>query len=95
MRVKNPDEFGLTIRDRRRALKLSQAELAEKIGVTRQWVIAVERGKGSTELELALKAATALGLKIDLSTRESVDRPERTTRVDVGAIIDRARRGSS
>lgn len=93
MLVKNPKEVGLAIKDQRRALGLSQAELAAKMGVSRQWVIGVERGKRSTELDFVLKALSALGLKVDLSARESAPRPAKATRVDVGAILDRAREG--
>jgi putative transcriptional regulator len=44
---------------------MTQAELAEKIGVTRQTVIAIEGGKYSPSLEMAFEIAHALGRPLD------------------------------
>lgn len=50
-----------------RALRgdMTQAELASKLGVTRQTVIAIEQGKYSPSLELAFQLARALGVRLD------------------------------
>lgn len=45
--------------------QMTQAELAEKIGVTRQTVIAIEGGKYSPSLEMAFEIAHALGRPLD------------------------------
>jgi len=45
--------------------EMTQAELAERIGVTRQTVIAIEHGKHSPSLEAAFKIAEALGAQLD------------------------------
>lgn len=45
--------------------ELTQAELAERIGVTRQTVIAIEQGKYSPSLELAFQIAQVFGVPID------------------------------
>ena len=37
--------------------EMTQAELAEKVGVTRQTVIAIEQGKYSPSLEVAFRVA--------------------------------------
>ena len=44
MLVRTPADLGAVIRDRRKQLKLDQAALAKQIGVSRQWVIEIERG---------------------------------------------------
>jgi putative transcriptional regulator len=44
---------------------MTQAELAEACGVTRQTIIALEAGKYSPSLELAFKLAHALGRTLD------------------------------
>ena len=44
---------------------LTQAELAERIGVTRQTVIAIEQGKYSPTLEMAFQIARVFGISID------------------------------
>jgi len=62
--------FGRALRARRRALDLSQDTVAELIGVNRRVVGELERGKGSVRLEIALGAARALGLDLELRARE-------------------------
>jgi transcriptional regulator with XRE-family HTH domain len=60
----NPAVIGALVRERREAAGLTQTQLAERIGASRFWVAAFERGKPSAELGLALKAVQALGLAI-------------------------------
>lgn len=45
--------------------EMTQAELAERIGVTRQTVIAIEQGKYSPSLELAFQIARVFGVPLD------------------------------
>lgn len=45
--------------------ELTQAELAERIGVTRQTVIAIEQGRYSPSLELAFQIAHVLNVPLD------------------------------
>lgn len=47
------------------ASPMTQAELAQRCGVTRQTIIALEAGKYSPSLELAFKLAAALGRSLD------------------------------
>lgn len=54
-----------SIRDVRKIHKLSQAELAGKVGVTRQTIVAMERGTYSPSLELAFRLAHSLDRPID------------------------------
>ena len=44
--------------------EMTQAELAERIGVTRQTVIAIEQGKYSPTLELAFQIANVFGVPL-------------------------------
>jgi putative transcriptional regulator len=44
--------------------EMTQEQLAEKAGVTRQTIIAIEGGKYSPSLELAFKISLAFGLPI-------------------------------
>ncbi|KQQ95648.1 MULTISPECIES: helix-turn-helix transcriptional regulator [Microbacteriaceae] len=50
---------------RAQAGEMTQAQLAERIGVTRQTVIAIEQGRYSPTLELAFQIAGALGVRLD------------------------------
>ena len=44
---------------------MTQAELARRLGVTRQTVIAIEQGRYSPSLETAFQIARALGVPLD------------------------------
>jgi putative transcriptional regulator len=44
--------------------EMTQAELAKRVGVTRQTIIALERGKYSPSLDLAFKIAQAFEREI-------------------------------
>ena len=45
--------------------EMTQADLAERIGVTRQTVIAIEQGKYSPSLELAFQIARVFDVPLD------------------------------
>jgi putative transcriptional regulator len=45
--------------------EMTQADLAERIGVTRQTVIAIEQGRYSPSLEMAFRIANVLGVRLD------------------------------
>lgn len=45
--------------------EMTQQQLAEKVGVTRQTIIAMEQGKYSPSLELAFRIALAFGVPIE------------------------------
>lgn len=53
------------IAELRKEKKLSQAELAEIVGVTRQTITSIETGKYIASLPLAYKIAKYFGLKIE------------------------------
>lgn len=45
--------------------EMTQADLAERVGVTRQTVIAIEQGRYSPSLEMAFQIARAFGVPLD------------------------------
>jgi putative transcriptional regulator len=45
--------------------EMTQAELADRVGTTRQTIIAIEQGKYSPSLEVAFRIAHALGVPLD------------------------------
>ena len=69
MRAATSTDFGHVLRARRTTLKLTQEDLAGVIGVNRRVLIELERGKGTVRLEIALEAARALGLDVELLPR--------------------------
>lgn len=53
------------IRERRKEEGLSQADLAAELGVTRQTINAIERGRYDPSLELAFKLAAYFDCRIE------------------------------
>ena len=45
--------------------EMTQEELAKKVGVTRQTIIAMEKGKYSPSLELAFRIAREFGVSLE------------------------------
>ncbi len=45
--------------------EMTQAELAERVGVTRQTIIAIEQGRYSPSLEMAFQIASAFSVPLD------------------------------
>jgi putative transcriptional regulator len=45
--------------------EMTQAELADRVGVTRQTIIAIEQGKYSPSLEMAFQIAGAFDVRLD------------------------------
>ena len=80
--VRTARDLGAVVRDARLRRGWTQAELANRIGVSRQWVIALERGKASAELGIALRAVAALGMVADL-----VEEPDRHTGIDLDRLL--------
>jgi putative transcriptional regulator len=45
--------------------EMTQAELAEKVGVTRQTIVAIEQGRYSPSLEVAFRIAAVFGKPLE------------------------------
>ena len=88
MFVRTPADLGAVIRDRRKQLKLDQSTFAKKVGVSRQWVIEVERGHARAELALVLRALDALDINLDASAEKT--KTSVPAAVDINAIVAKA-----
>ena len=69
--------------------EMTQAELAERIGVTRQTVIAIEQGRYSPSLEVAFQIARVLKVPLDdvfqyPDSQEEANESDRSERVRPG-----------
>lgn len=60
-----PTKVTNSIRALRTAHGVTQADLATRIGVTRQTVIAIEQGRYSPTLEMAFQIARVFGVPLD------------------------------
>lgn len=90
MQLRRPADIGQLIREHRRQQGLDQAELAQRIHVSRQWVVEVEKGKPRAEIGLILRALNALGLYLSAQS-EAQPSPLTTDKIpsiDIDAVLD-------
>ena len=94
MRLRTATDIGAAIRQKRKALGLDQGTLAERVGVSRQWVVDVEKGKPRAALRLVLRTLEVLG--VELWTEESAPAAVRGALpgagIDLGRVLE-AHRG--
>ena len=76
--IHNAKDLGAAIRDRRLALGLDQAELANRVGVSRAWIIDIEKGKPKASVELVLRTLHILGVQFIANTAS----PDTITDID-------------
>ncbi|MGV7215748.1 helix-turn-helix domain-containing protein [Bradyrhizobium sp. UFLA05-112] len=62
--ITTSQEYGALIRQKRKALGLTQDELAERCGVGVRFIVDLESGKPSCQLGKALTAAAEVGLRL-------------------------------
>ena len=73
MGLKTSVDIGALVKDRRKALSLTQAELAEQVGVKRLWIGELERGNDAASLGLILKTFMALNISLSADAEIAVD----------------------
>jgi HTH-type transcriptional regulator/antitoxin HipB len=92
--LRTPADIGALLKERRRILAIDQAELGQKIGVSRLWVNQVERGKAGASLGLVLRALSAVGVEMTGRATEEPVNPSAGSPVtgpDINAIVANAR----
>lgn len=65
-------DVGAIIAGERRAQGLTQHDLAQRMGVSRGSVVALESPNGNPRLITLLRAVSALGLRLDISSDSSL-----------------------
>jgi len=91
MRIRTPTDLGAVIRDRRKKLQLDQKSLADKVGVSRQWIVEVEKGKPRAEIGLVLRTVEELGINLAADEPKHVTSQMSPPPVDIDSIITAAR----
>src|SRR5687767_4511112 len=95
MNLRTARDLGVLIRDERRRQGLDQKGLAQRVGVSRQWLIEMEKGKPGAAVGLVLRTLNALGLAVRVEGPGGAR--ERAAfsgaLVDIDAVIEQARRG--
>jgi transcriptional regulator with XRE-family HTH domain len=67
--IRSAEDFGACLLSRRKELGLTQSQVADVIGVNRRVLSELEHGKATVQLQIALDAALAVGLDIQLTQR--------------------------
>ncbi len=93
-KLRTPDDLGNIIRQRRRMLAWDQAKLALEVGVSRRWIIEIEKGKPRAELHLVLRTLNVLGIGLDATPFEASSdgpdaSPSRIVIPDINRVIER------
>ena len=91
MLIRTPADLGAAVRDRRKQLGLDQSTFAKRIGVSRQWLIGVERGHARAALGLVLRAIDALGIRLDASMEQTSRGGSAGSAIDIDAIVANAK----
>lgn len=71
--LRNAPQLSRALRDRRRALNLTQEEVADRAGVSQQWLSGFENGKASSGTHRMMRVAAVLGLSLALHERPRTD----------------------
>jgi HTH-type transcriptional regulator / antitoxin HipB len=70
MILKTLKDFGLVLREARRSKKLTQSQLAQKLGTNQEWISNLETGRiENPSLGTILRAFAALGVNLNADTR--------------------------
>ncbi|MCS7106088.1 MAG: helix-turn-helix domain-containing protein [Candidatus Aenigmarchaeota archaeon] len=83
IRILSNVKVGVILRERRLELKLSQKQLAKKLGVSREHLRDVELGKRCFSVKMFRKILKVLGLNIKSLLKEIVKNDERYTEIDL------------
>ncbi len=73
--MRSQRELASVVEQRRRERGLTQAELAERVGVSRQWVNALEAAEGNPTFTNLLAVLASLDLSLDIVEMTSAQRP--------------------
>lgn len=81
MKANTVRDLGALVRSARRAQGLTQADLAKRLGVSRDWVVRLEQGHPRLEAQRVLDALVVLGLTLDVAELEARPAPRTAKKV--------------
>lgn len=73
MQLHTVRDVGAAAREARVRLKLTQAEVALRAGVSREWLVRLEQGHPRLEMQLVLDTLAVLGLALTVGESEPAD----------------------
>jgi len=77
MVISQPQDLGAVLKRGRAAKRLTQQQLADMLGVTRQWVASVENGAPTARLGLVIDALKCVDLLLETRVDDSQDLVDR------------------
>ncbi|WP_417842129.1 helix-turn-helix transcriptional regulator [Terasakiella sp.] len=69
MKILSTTDIGRAIRNKRKAMKLNQGQLAKRLAVSQPWISDVENGKDTVSLGGVLRVLAHLGLSVHVDDR--------------------------
>jgi y4mF family transcriptional regulator len=64
------EQLGLTIKNRRKELGITQPHLAELAQISTNTLYKIERGQGNPSLEIMIKIANVLGMEVKMEVKK-------------------------
>ena len=92
MRIRTRTELGALLRSERERQKMTQQQLANRIGTSRRWVSAIETGAENPTLDLLLRWLGALSLRFSIAPTDKLAGAFSRSALD--EIISRSRSGT-
>ena len=92
MHLRTTADLGALIRHHRIKLGLNQSSLAKKVGVSRQWLVELEKGKPRADVGLVLRTLRALGLLLEVEEDTPQNKIAAGIGIDIDAIVNSARK---
>jgi transcriptional regulator with XRE-family HTH domain len=83
--LRRPHELADLIRDARARAGLSQGDLANKVGVSRQWVSLAENGRTGVAFDLVVGTLQALGYRLYIESTDEVSEHDLQVREPLGS----------
>ena len=69
MKIKTPEHLGSEIRTRRKSMKITQKDLAMTCDTGIRFIIDLEKGKPTCQLNKTLQVLHALGMTVDVASQ--------------------------
>ncbi len=65
-------EIGKSIKERRKTLRLTQPNLAEMAGISKNTLYKIERGQANPTLNVLIKIVELLGMEFSIKVKKSI-----------------------
>lgn len=80
MRLRKPSDLARIVKTQRQAQNLTQQQIADAVGVTRQSVARIEQGHGGVSFETVLRIFDALDIELDAPLSSARSHPTSATK---------------